>query len=545
MVEKEEAFLAFKRAGSDELRQQYKLARNKSKTIIKRQRFLHSQKLRRRNLFHLSFCTGIFPSAWKIANVSPIPKKGVKSDPNNYRPIAICSILAKIMESIINQKLSRYLETNRLINDRQYGFRPNRSTGDLLTLVSHKLNSTLHLSGEACVVALDISKAFDRVWHPALLSKCKSLGLGSFFTNWIGNFLSNRQIQVLVDGFTSEVHEINAGVPQGSVLAPTLFLIFINDLLALTNNPIYSYADDSSLIASYNFRKTSLATPQAKATCRSFITSSINLDLSKIDNWGKSNRVNFNAQKTQSCVISRKRDAEFFNPQINFQGVDVERFEILNILGTKFTSPLLFDEHVFSKAKDAAKCLGFLWRCKPYFSSADLLKIYKAYIRPKMENNSTIWAGACQSTLKYLDSVQKRAIRLINDESITSSLAPLGHRRNIGALSLFYRYFVGKDTCSQEIKTILPELKTFARNTRLAANDHPYFLFLPKSSTDYFENTFIIRTSKIWNILPSEVFPKAENGHVYNLQKFKCNINQIVKNINNYHLIKTYFPSPH
>jgi len=206
---------------------------------------------------------------------------------------------------------------------------------------------------------------------------------------------------------------------------------------------------------------------------------------------------------------------------------------------------LVFNDHVFSKAKEAAKCLGFFCRCKTYFSSADLLKVYKAYIRPKMEDNSSIWAGACPTTLKFLDTVQKRAIRLIDDESITASLAPLGHRRNIGALSLFYRYFVGMDTCSSEIKTILPVLKTFTRNTRLAASNHPYFLFLPKSSTDYFENTFIIRTSKIWNLLPSEVFPKAENDHVYNLQKFKSNINQLVININKYPLIKPYFPTPH
>jgi hypothetical protein len=214
-------------------------------------------------------------------------------------------------------------------------------------------------------------------------------------------------------------------------------------------------------------------------------------------------------------------------------------------LGTKLSQNLVFNEHVFSKAKDAAKCLGFLRRCKIYFSSADLLKIYKAYIRPKMENNSSIWAGACPTSLKFLDSVQKRAIRLINDETITSSLAPLGHRRNIGALSLFYRYFVGMDTCSQEIKTILPELKIFARNTRLAANNHPYYLSLPRSSTDYFENTFITRTSKIWNLLPPDVFPNVNSVHIYNLQKFKTNINQIVKNINKYPYLKPYFPTPH
>jgi len=300
-------------------------------------------------LFHLSFTSGIFPSAWKIANVSPIPKKGNKSDPNNYRPIAICSILAKIMETIINRKLSKYLEHNSIINDRQYGFRPNRSTGDLLTYVSQKLNAALHLSGEACIVALDISKAFDRVWHAALISKCEAIGLGRCFIKWLTDFLSNRSIQVLVDGYTSILHIINAGVPQGCVLSPTLFIIFINDLLSLTNNPIYSYTDESSLVASYSFNKPSHVNSQSVATRRLFITSSLNLDLSKIFEWGKSNRVEFNALKTQCCYISRKRDADSLNPQIIFQGENIERILTLHTLGTKLTHNLVFNEHVFFK----------------------------------------------------------------------------------------------------------------------------------------------------------------------------------------------------
>jgi len=192
------------------------------------------------------------------------------------------------------------------------------------------------------MVALDISKAFDRVWHPALISKCEAIGLGRNFSNWLKDFLSNRSIQVLVDGFTSVSYKINAGVPQGSVLSPTLFIIFINDLLSLTYNPIYSYADDSTLVASYSFQKPSHVNSQAVATKRSFITSSINLDLSKVSNWGKSNRVEFNAIKTQCCVISRKRDADTFDPHIIFQCEIVERVQTLYILGTKITSNLNF-----------------------------------------------------------------------------------------------------------------------------------------------------------------------------------------------------------
>jgi len=161
-----------------------------------------------------------------------------------------------------------------------------------------------------------------------------------------------------------------------------------------------------------------------------------------------------------------------------------------------------------------------------------------------MEDNSHIWAGAPPTTLAYLDSIQKRAIRLIGDESITSSLAPLGHRRNVGALTLLYKYFVGNDTCSQEIKSILPELKIFSRPTRQSVNSHAYFLDINKSSTNYFENSFIVRTSKIWNLLPSEVFPKVGDIHTYNLQKFKINVNNTIKKLSQYPSLLSYFPTP-
>jgi len=171
-----------------------------------------------------------------------------------------------------------------------------------------------------------------RVWHKALIPKYHAIGLGRKFSNWIENFFSNRSIQVLVDGYSSNIHNINAGVPQGSVLSPTLFIIFINDLLFSTINPIHSYADDSTLVASYDFGKKSLATPQSVASNRANILASINNDLLKISNWGLVNRVDFNASKTQCCLISRKPDASSFDLRIKFQGKDVERTGNINIL---------------------------------------------------------------------------------------------------------------------------------------------------------------------------------------------------------------------
>nr|CAH7759086.1 unnamed protein product [Callosobruchus chinensis] len=147
------------------------------------------------------------------------------------------------MEKCVNQEL------HQLINDRQYGFRHQRSTGDLLAYVTHVWNKLIHSFGEAHVVALNISKAFDQLWHAFLLNKLPSYGLPVKLCDSLADFLSDRKITVVVDGFSSSFHNINVGVPQGSVLAPTLFLLHINDLLSSTANPIHSFADDSTLLA--------------------------------------------------------------------------------------------------------------------------------------------------------------------------------------------------------------------------------------------------------------------------------------------------------
>ena len=179
-------------------------------------------------------------------------KKGDKSNPLNYRPIAITSLISKTMETIITKQLLTFLETSNLLSDHQYGFRKARSTGGLLAYAVHVWSSALESCGESRVISLDISKAFDRVWHKGLLAKLPMFGLHHTLINWIGSFLSDRSIAVRVDGFLSNLHSINAGVPQGSVISPVLFILFINDLLTSTSSSIHSFADDTFLSSSFS-----------------------------------------------------------------------------------------------------------------------------------------------------------------------------------------------------------------------------------------------------------------------------------------------------
>lgn len=465
-------------------------------------------------LFHLSYSSGIYPTNWKLTNVQPVfKKKGNRSDPKDYRPIALTSVLAKVMEKVIKQNLMTYLETNGLIHDRQYGFRSKRSTGDIMAYLSQIWSQSLHSFGESQAIALDFSKAFDRVWHENLLSKLSAFGVGSELCRWIESFLTNRSIQVVLDGTISDRFEINAGVPQGSVLSPILFLIYINDLLSTTFNPIHGFADDSTLHHSYKFDKVPKGEQVGEA--RKGMVDTLSSDLNSLKGWVRANRVELNLGKTQKCRFSHKRSE--ISTGLSSITEELEETANLRILGTNVTSKLLWSEHVRSVTKDAAKRLGFLRRCKKFFSSSELAIIYKAYIRPLLEFDSHLWVGAPPSTLNLVERLQKKAFRLIGDKKITDQIDTLKHRRIVGAVTLFYRYFYGE--CSSELSGLIPPLHNSILVTRMSAQAHPYVLASEFCRTVRFRGTFFSAAIRLWNRLPAHVFPP-----IYNPQLFKKNI---------------------
>jgi len=239
-----------------------------------------------------------------------VAKPGDSSNPANYRPISLLPIVGKIMERLVNKSIMSFLRHHKLLNDRQYGFQSERSTADLLSALFQYWSDALDSGSEVRAVSLDISKAFDKVWHDGLISKLQSYGISGLLLSWLKDYLSNRSQAVCVDGVQSRSQAINAGVPQGSVLGPTLFLIFINDLLECTTNPIHSFVDDSTLHA--------CPPPGSPSDARQQIADSLESDLAKIDEWGKKWLVTFNASKTTQLIVSRRTDQK--HPVLHFQG---------------------------------------------------------------------------------------------------------------------------------------------------------------------------------------------------------------------------------
>ncbi|CAH1975825.1 unnamed protein product [Acanthoscelides obtectus] len=422
-------------------------------------------------LFQISYESGTFPENWKFAHVQPIPKKGSKTDPYNYRPIALLSVISKVMERCINRELLDYLERHSLISDRQYGFRHQRSTGDLLAYVTQLWSKLIQSHGEAHVVALDITKAFDQLWHAALLSKLPSYGLPEKLCRWVADFISGRKISVVIDGFSSSSHNVNAGVPQGSP------------------------------ISAAELEKRRLAT-----------TSSLTRDLEAITAWGRNNLVQFNASKTQYCTLTNKKRPSAHT--VSMDGRVLPKSHSFRLVGVQITEDLIWHEHISSTAAAAGKKLGYLCRAKKYFSPHDLLTLYKAQIRPSLEYCSHIWGAAAPTTLSMLDAVQRRAVRLIDDSSLTDSLGTLSHRRAVGDLALFYRYTNG--LCSSELSSMMPPRDVPARQTRLTSASHPNRVKLRTSRTGRYDRSFVPRVSRLWNKLREEAFPSSTNLRQFN-----------------------------
>ena len=199
-------------------------------------------------LFNNSFTQGKVASKWKQANVTPVYKKGDRQIITNYRPISLISVLGKLQEIIVFKSLFKFLSQNKLLTWHNSGFKPMDSAMNQLILVTHKIYTAIDNGQYVSIALLDISKAFDRVWHRGLVNKLKTIGIRGQLLKWLTDYLENRCQRVVINGVQSPWLTIKAGVPQGSILGPLLFLVYVNDIVTNITSDIYLYADDTILM---------------------------------------------------------------------------------------------------------------------------------------------------------------------------------------------------------------------------------------------------------------------------------------------------------
>ena len=288
-------------------------------------------------------------------------------------------------------------------------------------------------SGATQAVALDISKAFDRVWHAGLLHKLKSYGISGQIFGLISSFLSNRWLWVALDGKSSQEYPVNAGVPQGSILGPTLFLLYINDLPDDVICNIAIYSDDTTLYSKCD---------QASDLWQQLeLASELESNLRDTVDWGRKWLVNFNAGKSQLVLFDWSKNTGAID--VKMDGSVLEEKTSFKMLGLTFSSKLDWGSYIVSVAKTSSKKIGALIRSMKFLSPEVALYLYKSTMRPCMEYCCHVWASALSCYLELLDKLQKRICRTVGP-SLAASLEPLAQRRNVASLSLFYRYYFGR-----------------------------------------------------------------------------------------------------
>ena len=301
---------------------------------------------------------GIFPDDWKKGKIVPIFKKGDKQNIKNYRPVSLLPICSKIFERIIYDNMLKYFLDDNLISPKQSGFRPGDFCVNQLLSITHDIFTSFDNGLEVRGVFLDISKAFDKVWHDGLIYKLKQNGLKGKLLCILIDFLNNCQQRVVLNGQFSSWTKVNVGVPQGSILRPLLFLIYINDLPnGLQSNPKL-FADNTSLFA----------------TVKDITTSNVSLnnDLTKISEWAVQWKMNFNpdpSKQAQELLFSRKISSKPY-PSLYFNDNPVHQVQLQKHLGLFLDQKSSFDEHIQCILIKAHKIIGMIRKLQPIIPRA-------------------------------------------------------------------------------------------------------------------------------------------------------------------------------
>ena len=352
-------------------------------------------------VFNFFVQKGQVPKAWKEANVVPVYKGGVKpkDDVGSYRPVSLTSILCKVLEKLISVRIIKYADEHDILSDNQFGFRNGRNCEQMLVKFFHHVCKSL--DDRKCNLVdgifLDFSSAFDKVDHNLLLSKLHSLGIRGSLLQWIQSFLFERMQRVVFKGAVSSWVSVTSGVPQGSVLGPIFFVLFVNDLNDVVTSPLYQFADDHTIVRPILSRLDHIA---------------LQRDVHNIFRWTLRNKLPLNLSKCSVMHMTRSRSPCYFEDY--FMGESkLEEVNEFKLLGVTFGKDLTFDSHIDSISKKVSKLSGFIIRCTKNMSPNTLLNLYKALILPHIIYCACVWAPYQRNHLDRLEKVQRKVTRTL------------------------------------------------------------------------------------------------------------------------------------
>ena len=452
-----------------------------------------------KNIIQESLYRGQVPVEWKRANIVPIHKGGSTDDPLSYRPLSLTCIICKICEKLIQKKWINLLEGRMIITTRQFGFKSGSScVTNLLCFYNRVIDVLQQRDGWIDCIYLDLCKAFDKVPHKRLLSKLNSIGcVRGKLLEWMQSYLTNREMRTTIRGSHSSWMKVESGVPQGSVLAPVMFLIYVNDLPVGVDSYMSMFADDAKIMRQIT----------SPSSC-----DQLQGDLDKIYDWSTKWKMEFNFNKC--CVLEMGKSKNRPVGEYRMGDNIINRAEKEKDLGVIIQNDLSPEKHINKLVNGLYLMAGNMRVALTYLDEEMLTKIIKSLIRPRLEYAAVVWSPHLRKDVKKLEKVQRSITRMVpslRDLKYEERLERLGlptleDRRERGDMIMMYRCVRGLENIDKEDMII--------RDTGITRG-HEYKVKIPTCKGDIKKFSFPFRSIEKWNRLDEEVV-KAKS-----IQSFK------------------------
>ena len=448
------------------------------------------------------------PAIWKKANVTAIFKKGEKSKAENYRPISLTSVPGKLMERLVKNAIVEHMTTNNLFSEAQHGFLKGKSCVTQLLEYLEDITEAMDNGNDVDVIYLDFCKAFDKIPHRRLIKKLEKYGIKGKVLNWIRDFLSERQQRVFIKGSSSTWTDIASGVPQGSVLGTTLFLVYINDLPEAIEGLVKIFADDTKVYRAIE----STETPEL-----------LQNDVSKSEYWGGEWKMFYNTEKCHHVHIGENTEASKYEMGSGDNRNTIKRVESEKDLGVFIDEKLNFRDHITKKVNIANRNLGIIFRSFTYMDKEMFLNLYKSMVRPHIEYATQVWSPQYKKDKITLENVQRRATRLVksikhlsySERLKTLGLPTLEYRRERADMIQVYKILHDIDKADRE--------RLFQMAAYTSTRGHPLKLFKKRCRLNLRKNYFSQRVIDQWNRLPTNLVTAPS------LNAFKSRLNKFWK----------------
>lgn len=468
------------------------------------------------HIVNLSLASGIFPENMKIAKVVPIFKNGSSYYFNNYRPVSLLPSCSKILERIVFTRLHKFLDKYSLLTPSQYGFRPNFSTELAILELQNSIINNLSCNKQTIGLFLDLSKAFDCLNHEILLKKLSHYGIRGVPLKWFKSYLLNRKQFTSYNSVNSTMLSITTGVPQGSILGPLLFILYVNDIVSTSNHVSFIlFADDTNMIVT--------------SENLNFDNMTLNQEINNLSIWFSANKLTINESKTKYILFRKDRIPSRIKLELYINGNRIDKVQHIKFLGVIITETLSWQLHINEICKKISRTIGILSRLKHELPYQVLLTIYKSLIGPYLNYAITAWGSSPKSHLLRIHKLKKKAMRIITRSKFSAHTDPLFLKNKILKLDDMYKL-----RCSLIYHKYWHGILPNYHQNCLHPIMHSYYtrnhgaIYINRIKSNLEKHSLNYKIAIVWNQFPAEI----KNTVLLPLKKFSSKLK--------FHFLDTY-----